>query len=458
MKKTLLGVLALVGLAATLSAASVELKVQVSRDTPENQARLAAEMDRIERFKAKYPDITVKPVHMAYDNTGEFFVLQAAGKAPDVLNVWATEAQMMARKKWALPLDSYINAWEKKSWYNLDSFKPFTVSGKIYGVPENNYVKHVLYNKAMFKAAGVPFPKDGWTWDDFINAAVKTTNKAKGIAGFAPMGRGGESGWGFSDFIYQAGAEIESLDGSGKANAVYNSAEAIRAAQLFKDLRWKYDVIPANWSNGWGDVYNLFGAGQAAMVLDGDSGRNIAVNSLKMDPANIGVVTMPKGSGPKGRAAGVMGGNYWIINATTAKTKQIQDAAWKWIDFERFDEAGLANVKAEIEDHRANGQYRCIFYYWPLLPNAPYAKAERALLEANADAAVAWGDEAFLKALPGTAHIEPPVAAQDVYGKYLSNVVQILFSEKDADPAKVMKDSAAKFQKEVLDPYNKALK
>jgi multiple sugar transport system substrate-binding protein len=191
------------------------------------------------------------------------------------------------------------------------------------------------------------------------------------------------------------------------------------------------------------------------MVLDADNGRAIAINSLKMDPANIGLALMPKGPGSKGRQAGVLGGTFLVTNGL-AKSKEVRDAAWKWIVFERWDDAGLADLQAQIEDARANKQFRAQFQYSPLLPTAPYVQKERAILVENPDAAVAWGDAAFLSALPATAHIEPPVAAQDVYGKYLNNVVQVLFSEKNADPAAIMKDANKRFQAEVLDPLNAA--
>ncbi len=453
--KKFIGILTAVLLAASAYAQTVELKVQLNRDTPENKARIAAVLDKAKRFEAAYPNIKVKGVNIEYDNTGEFFVKQAAGQAPDVLTVWATEAALLSSKKWALPLNSYVEGWAKKAWYNPNSFDAFTIKGTIYGVPDDNYVKHVLYNKKLFTAAGVPFPKNDWTWDDFLNAAIKTTDKAKGIAGFAPMGKGAESGWGFSDFIYQAGGEVEVFKG-GKAYAAFDSAEAVAAAQFFKDLKWKYDVIPAKWDLGWGDVFNVFGAGQAAMCFDGDTGRAVAINSLKMDPKDIGIVPMPKGKGPKGRQAGVLGGHFWIINAASAKTKAVQDAAWKWIDFERYDDSALRDIQSQIDDARANKIYRALFVYSPLLPNAPYIAKERKLLEDNPDAAVAWGDEAFLKFLPTTGHVEPSVEAQKAYSPALSSVVQTLLSDKNADPAKVMKDQSARFQK-VLDEANKKL-
>jgi multiple sugar transport system substrate-binding protein len=450
--KRILFVFLAVFMAAGAFAATVTLKVPVPRDTPENKSRLQAEMDKITRFQAANPGITCQAVNFEYDNTGDFLVKQAARQAPDVMSVWATEAQMLVSKKWIISLDSYITTWDRKDWYNKDAYLPFLVSGVRYGVPDQNYIKHVLYNKALFAAKGVPAPKADWTWDDFVSAAVKTTDKAAGVAGFAPMGKGAESGWGFTDFIYQAGGEVERID-NGKAYAAFDSVEAIKAAQLFKDLKWKYDVVPSNWANGWGDVFNVFGAKQTAMVLDADWGRNVVVNNFKMDPANVGLALMPKGPGAKGRQSGVLGGTFLVINGL-AKGKDVQDAAWKWITFERWDDGNLALVQSQINDARANGQYRAQFQYSPLLPGSPYVTKERALLVNNPDAAVAWGDAAFLSALPKTAHIEPPVAAQDAYGKYLANVVQALFTDQNADPAALMKDAAKRFQAEVLDPLN----
>ena len=452
MKRTLLAFLAILA-AMGAFAAPVVLKVEIPRDTPENKSRIQAELEKIARFEEANPGITCQAVNFAYDNTGDFPVLQASRQAPDVLtDVWATEAQMLVARKWIVPLDDYIATWDKKDWYNADAYLPYTVGGKRYGVPDQNYIKHVIYNKALFAAAGVPTPSLTWTWDDFVKAAVKTTNKAGGAAGFAPMGKGAESGWGLTDFIYQAGGEVERMEG-GRAYAAFDSPEAIAAAQLFKDLKWKYDVIPASWANGWGDVYNVFGAGQAAIVLDADWGRNIVVNQFKMDPKNIGLALMPKGPGARGRQAGVLGGSFDVINGLV-RSNAVRDAAWKYIIFEKWDDGNLKLVQSQIDDARANKQFRAQFQYSPLLPGSPYVAKERALLVSNPDAAVAWGDPVFLAALPRTGHTEPPVAAQDVYGKYLANAVQTLFTDASADPAKLMKDTARAFQAEVLDPLN----
>ena len=56
--------------------------------------------------------------------------------------------------------------------------------------------------------------------------------------------------------------------------------------------------------------------------------------------------------------------------------------------------------------------------------------------------------------LPETAHIEPPIEAQVLYAQFLAPVVQAVLSDKNADPAKLLKDANARFQKEYLDHVN----
>ena len=49
------------------------------------------------------------------------------------------------------------------------------IGGDYYSVPYCNNINVVFYNKKMFDEAGVPYPKDDWTWDDFRETAKKLT-------------------------------------------------------------------------------------------------------------------------------------------------------------------------------------------------------------------------------------------------------------------------------------------
>ena len=51
--------------------------------------------------------------------------------------------------------------------------------GGYYGFPQGFATEIMYYNKDMFDAAGVAYPTDDWTWDDYTAAAEKLT-KADG--------------------------------------------------------------------------------------------------------------------------------------------------------------------------------------------------------------------------------------------------------------------------------------
>lgn len=61
-----------------------------------------------------------------------------------------------------------------------------TFSGKVYAMPYCRNIRGLLYNKDMFKKAGISYPNENWTWDDLRSAALKLTsgsgaNKVYGI-------------------------------------------------------------------------------------------------------------------------------------------------------------------------------------------------------------------------------------------------------------------------------------
>lgn len=66
-----------------------------------------------------------------------------------------------------------LNALEKTS---VDAMKEIS-GGKMYGVPVSNTSMVLFYNKDIFDKFGVPYPKDGMTWDDAIALGSKVTRQ-----------------------------------------------------------------------------------------------------------------------------------------------------------------------------------------------------------------------------------------------------------------------------------------
>ena len=100
-----------------------------------------------------------------------------------------------------------INNWEHRDQLNVEMLQPFTRNGRYYGFPEFGYIMALAYNKSLFRQAGISEPPN--TWEEFVEVAKKLTNRQKGIAGFGILGRGAEAGWGFLNWVWQAGGDFQ---------------------------------------------------------------------------------------------------------------------------------------------------------------------------------------------------------------------------------------------------------
>ena len=72
-------------------------------------------------------------------------------------------------------------------WSELPSAARATATpgGTVIGFPALVDNLALVYNTKLFDEAGVAYPTDQWTWDDFRNAAKKINDPAKKIYGTA---------------------------------------------------------------------------------------------------------------------------------------------------------------------------------------------------------------------------------------------------------------------------------
>jgi len=60
------------------------------------------------------------------------------------------------------------------------------VDGKLYGLPYRSDFWILFYNKDMFDEAGIPYPTNDWTWNDFRETALKLTSGEGPTKSMAP--------------------------------------------------------------------------------------------------------------------------------------------------------------------------------------------------------------------------------------------------------------------------------
>jgi len=114
-------------------------------------------------------------------------ILAMSGSDIDVMPI-ADGSQFIRFEQGMLaPLDEFI---ERDGLDMDESFGKYAEWGKgsdghYYGIPYRATQTMVWYNKDMFDAAGVPFPSDDWTYDEYIETARKMASwgRALGIYG-----------------------------------------------------------------------------------------------------------------------------------------------------------------------------------------------------------------------------------------------------------------------------------
>jgi multiple sugar transport system substrate-binding protein len=85
-----------------------------------------------------------------------------------------------------LGLNQDVSDLVKKHNIDLNRFEPTTIEavkvmGGLYGLPISNSTMVLMYNKDIFDKFGVPYPKDGMTWEELAELSRKLTRFDGGV-------------------------------------------------------------------------------------------------------------------------------------------------------------------------------------------------------------------------------------------------------------------------------------
>lgn len=138
-----------------------------------------------EAFEASHPGVTIEYVDVAsQDYALKSTTMLAGGDTSDIYMV----KEIMDLLNWSEagyiePLDSYIDA----AGYDLSGFAGieanYNVDGKQCALPFRSDFWVLFYNKDLFDAAGVAYPTNDMTWDEYADLAIQMTNADEGIYG-----------------------------------------------------------------------------------------------------------------------------------------------------------------------------------------------------------------------------------------------------------------------------------
>ncbi|WP_431277966.1 ABC transporter substrate-binding protein [Leifsonia poae] len=284
-------------------------------------------------FTKENPNITVKveerpwPEYWSTLQTGA-----AGGTAPDAFWMLAQQIRPYAAGDQLLDISDEI----KKEKVDLAKYPKAVLDlydqgdGKIYGLPKDVDTNAVWFNKAIFDKAGVAYPKDDWTWDDFRETAKKLTDPAAGVWGAAaPIDYQG----GYYNTILQAGGQVISSDGK---KALIDSPEAQAGIKFWTDLQADKST-PTLKQLSDTEAETLFEQGKIGMYTSGAFWALQLYNNKDI-AANVDVAPLPVGE----KRATVTSG---IENVGYAGTKH-PDAVKKFLLFASGKEAADIQAKS----------------------------------------------------------------------------------------------------------------
>ena len=208
MKKLLVLTLALLMALSSTAFAAVELEFNYW--SSEQEAGITAVVDA---FNASQDEIHVTATIVPWDQFWEkLSVGLPAGSAPDVFTINALNVVDYAKNGYLLDIsDLFESGAVDVSKFPQSAIDTHTVDGTLWAVPKDYDNIAVYYNKSMFDAAGVEYPTNDWTWDEFIEIAKQLTDVDSGIYGAALTPNGQSLVY---DYIAGNGGELFDEEGN----------------------------------------------------------------------------------------------------------------------------------------------------------------------------------------------------------------------------------------------------
>jgi ABC-type glycerol-3-phosphate transport system substrate-binding protein len=296
----------------------------------------------VKQFEQAHPGEKIIGKNDPYDPT-TYFARLAAGQQEDGVQSYFTEPPLLIAKKGAADITSLAQGWPQFKDYAPSIASIVTDSaGKIYGIPTNGYTLGILYNRKMFSAAGLDPESPPKTWDDFRKYAKALTTSS--VFGFAETSTGNQGGWHFTNWMYTAGGDMQSADGT---KATFNSPKGASVLQLLKDMRFSDNSITKAQGFTQDKTLELLATNKVAMVVMAPDQLNTLQSQYGADLKNFGLGPMPQNGGN----ATLTGGNVWIFNPKSSP--EVIKAAFDFVTYTNFD---LGVVEASNATKAANGQ------------------------------------------------------------------------------------------------------
>ncbi|MEU1304106.1 ABC transporter substrate-binding protein [Streptomyces shenzhenensis] len=227
----------------------------------------------------------------------------ASGSFPDVAYVFGSDLASVARSPSVVDLTDTVRSgpvpWQD---FWAPAREAVTLNGQVRAAPALLDSLAVVCNKKTFRDAGLPLPRAGWTWDEFVDTAGRLTGRRRGVFGTGWPGVGDEDTvWRLWPMVWDLGGDVVGEGGRriGFADAGVKALETV--AELTRAKSVYVDPKP-----GSEQMYQVFVSGRMGMVVTGPW----QLPDIRQAGIDYHVVPLPSYSG---RPVTISGPDTWTV-------------------------------------------------------------------------------------------------------------------------------------------------
>ncbi|MDR1532601.1 MAG: extracellular solute-binding protein [Clostridiales bacterium] len=308
-----------------------------------------------ERYMAEHPDVEIEVFNngqwLGNENMAK---LVAANQMPDIINL--ENPVYPIQNDWVIDLKPYL---DKEGDVDLPEnfIKYGTFNDKVVMVPNAVYLFGVMVNKTLLQANNIPIPDYGWTIDEFVDIAKKTTKPGQTIGTteiepimkHLPPQMNDDLGWGaFNEVTRKYQLTPEWLEAANISYDLYKSNATLYERLDANGNPWDYEegsqertTIEEARANflletlGETDAGTAWRKGKGALWFDFTWGMNFHTNP-EYSGFDWDYYPFPvKDKGDVSRP-GI------VVDSVAITTKCANpDAAWDFLKYMTFDKAGV---------------------------------------------------------------------------------------------------------------------
>ena len=284
--------------ATAVTASAADKKEVVIWDYFETDAQKEMMQSLIGGFNASQDEYEASHVYVPFADYEKQLTLGiASGELPDLVILdGCSMASFIQLGLFGDISDVDIN-WDE---YMEGPMESTMLDGKHYGIPFATNCTALFYNKDMFDAAGIDYPDENTTWDEFHEMAKALTKD--GVSGFGNAATNTDEGtFQCLQWLYTAGGSYTDIE---------DGVDAYKLMQeMIEDGSWTKECV--NWTQS--DVNNNFMAGNLAMQQNGPW--QIPGIEANAPDLNYGVTVLPKKDADSEQATSILGGeNMGVVN------------------------------------------------------------------------------------------------------------------------------------------------